>query len=80
MPVEWLAVLRAELAAEKKADSTLSELFDRVVPTPAVRNTAQCYFLLDDLLVRKWVLHNNQCIEEPVFQVVVPTKLHEKVL
>lgn len=66
--------------AEQKADSTLADLFDKVVPDSVVRNSAQCYFLLDGLLVRKWVPHYDQSLGEPVFQIVVPTTLRNKVL
>lgn len=38
--VDQLAGSQAELVAEQEADSSLIELFDRVVPVSEVRNTA----------------------------------------
>ena len=66
--------------AEQKADSSLMELFDQVVPASEVRDTAQCYFLLNGLLVRKWLSHGDASVGEPIFQVVVPTNCRNKVL
>lgn len=51
--VDQLLGSQTELKAEQRADSSLSELFGKVVPVSEVRNTAQCYFLLDALLVCK---------------------------
>lgn len=78
--VEQLAGSQALLVAEQKADSSLTELFDRVVPASEVRNTAQCYFLQNGLLVRKWLSHDDASVGEPIFQVVVPTNCRSKVL
>lgn len=80
LQTEQLTSSRESLIAEQKADTTLTDLFDRVVPEAAVRNNAQCYFLLEGLLVRKWVPHSVQGLGEPVFQIVVPTVLRNKVL
>lgn len=76
LPVDQLAGSQAELAAEHKADSSWTE----VVPATQVRNNAQCYFLLDGLLVRKWMPHGDHSVGESVFQVVVPTNCCSKVL
>ena len=78
--VDQLAGSQAELVAEQKADSSLTELFDRVVPASEVRDTAQCYFLLNGLLVRKWLSHGDASVGEPIFQVVVPRNCRSKVL
>lgn len=80
LQTEQLTSSRDSLIAEQKADTTLNDLFDKVVPDSVVRNSAQCYFLLDGLLVRKWVPHYDQGLGEPVFQIVVPTTLRNKVL
>lgn len=73
LQTEQLTSSRDSLIAEQKADTTLADLFDKVVPDSVVRNSAQCYFLLDGLLVRKWVPHYDQGLGEAVFQIVVPT-------
>ncbi|XP_053294792.1 uncharacterized protein LOC128455141 [Pleuronectes platessa] len=78
--VDQSAGSQAELVAEQKADSSLMELFDQVVPASEVRDTAQCYFLLNGLLVRKWLSHGDASVGEPIFQVVVPTNCRNKVL
>lgn len=80
LQAEQLTVSRDTLLAEQKADSSLIELFEKVVPNSAVRDNAQCYFLLDDLLVRKWLPYSDRGLGEPVFQIVVPTTLRTKVL
>ena len=80
LQMEQLTVSRDILLTEQKSDQSLSDLFERVVPDLAVRDHAQCYFLLDGLLVRKWVPYNSLGLGEAVFQVVVPTKLRSKVL
>ena len=53
--VDQLPGSRAVLAAEQKADSSLTELFDRVVPASEVWDTAHCNFLHNGLLVWKWM-------------------------
>ncbi len=80
LQTEQLTSSRDSLMAEQKADTTLADLFDKVVPDSVVRNIAQCYFLLDGLLVRKWVPHCDRGLGEPFFQIVVPTTLRNKVL
>lgn len=74
------AVYQVKLLAEQKADSFLTELFDRIVPASEDRITTQCYFLLGELVVRLWVLHGEQFVGEAVFQVAVPSNLCSKVL
>lgn len=80
LQIEQLTSSREVLVAQQKSDESLADLFDTVVPVEMVRSNAQCYFLLDGLLVRKWVLHNDLGLGEPIFQVVVPTSLRDKVL
>lgn len=71
---------RDALIAEQKSDKSLVDLFDKVVPVEMVRSTAQCYFLLDEILVRKWVPYSEQGLGESVFQAVVPFSMRDKVL
>lgn len=78
--VDQLAGSLSALFAEQQADLSLKELFDRVMPAAKVRDTAQGYCHLNGLLVRKWLLHQDTAVGEPVFQVVGPTALRQKVL
>lgn len=80
LQTEQLSTSKDTLVAEQKADTTLSNLFANVVPESVVRDSAMCYFLLGEVLVRKWVPHSDQGLGDPVFQVVVPTVLRNKVL
>lgn len=80
LQIEQLTSSREVLVAQQKSDESLADLFDTVVPVEMVRSNAQGYFLLDRLLVRKWVPHNDLGLGEPIFQVVVPTSLRDKVL
>lgn len=73
--LDQLAGSLSELAAEQQADPSLTELFDRVVPASEVRDTAQGYVLLNGLLVRKWLLHQDTTVGKPILQVVVPMAL-----
>jgi hypothetical protein len=67
LQTEQLTSSRDSLMAEQKANTNLADLFDKVFPDLVVRNSAQCYFLLDGLLVRKWLPHYDQGLGEPVF-------------
>lgn len=37
-------------------------------------------FLLNELLVRKWVPHGDDFVGDPIIQIVVPVKFRESVL
>lgn len=41
---------------------------------------AHGYFLLDEVLVRKWLPYDDCSVNDPVFQVVIPTKFRDVVL
>ncbi len=43
-------------------------------------NSACGYFLQESLLVRKWVQYSGNVVGDPVFQIVLPLKLHQSVL
>ncbi len=75
-----LSVSQEALRAEQQADVSLKGLFEQVLPEEEARNSSQCYFMHNMLLVRKWVPHGDDFIEEPVFQVALPTKFRESVL
>lgn len=65
---------------EQREDSSLNCLFDMVLPGNEVKNNSRCYFLLNELLVRKWVPHGDDFVGDPIIQIVVPFKFHESVL
>ncbi len=75
-----LSISRDDLIKEQKADVTLTELFDRVVPYVTIVNLPSGYFLEEDVLVRKWVPHGEFVIGDPVLQIVVPQTLRQLVL
>lgn len=75
-----LSVSRNDLIKEQKMDSTLAELFDRVVPYDTIVNLPSGYYLQEDVLCRKWVPHGEFVIGDPVVQVVVPQSLRQVVL
>ncbi len=75
-----LSVSRDDLIKEQKADVSLIELFDRVVPYDKIVNLPSGYYLEEDVLVRKWVPHGEFVIGDPVLQIVVPQSLRQLVL
>ncbi len=75
-----LSVSRDDLIKEQKADSTLVELFDRIVPYDTVDNLSSGYYLDEGLLVRKWVPYGEFAIGDPVLQIVIPQSLCQLVL
>ncbi|KAF7654545.1 hypothetical protein LDENG_00068500 [Lucifuga dentata] len=77
--IPW-SISHSELVEEQQADSSLKELLEKVLPIDEVKNNAQCYFIQNDLLMRKWTPHGVHCVGEPIYQVVVPSKFHSMVL
>lgn len=75
-----LSVSHSELVNEQKADPTLKELFQSVFPADEMKNRAQGYFIQKEVLVRKWVPHGDGVVGDPVYQIVVPSRLRELVL
>lgn len=45
-----------------------------------MESLAHGYFLLDEVLVRKWLPYDDCSVNDPVFQVVIPTKFRDVVL
>lgn len=45
-----------------------------------VKNAPRAYLLHDGILVRQWVPHGEVLVGDPIFQVVVPSKLPRHVL
>ncbi|KAG1928985.1 zinc finger CCHC domain-containing protein [Pimephales promelas] len=64
-----LSVSRDELVEKQKSDSTLGELFDRVVSCDTIENLSSGYYLDGGLLVRKWVPQAEFALGDPVVQV-----------
>ncbi len=54
-------------------------LFDQVQPKQEAKSAAFGYFLHDGVLVHKWVPQGLDCVEDPVVQIVVPTKFQNDV-
>ena len=77
--VPW-SVSHSELVKEQRADSSLKELMESVLPGGEVKNHAQCYFLQNEVLMRKWVPQWEHFVGEPVYQVVVPSRFRSVVL
>ncbi len=80
IPDSLLSVSCSDLAAEQRADPTLSEQFGMVLSDVDVKSAAEGYLLQNGLLVRKWVPHGESFVGNPIFQVVVPSKFREEVL
>lgn len=75
-----LSASQEELKLEQRADPSLEGLFDMVLPEDEVKNNSHGYFLLNELLVRKWVPHGDDFVGDPIIQIVVPVKFRESVL
>ena len=75
-----LSVPSSELLKEQQNDSSLREMFDRVVPNTVVSSAANGYFVQNGLLFRKWVAIGDDYVGEAVFQLVVPAKFRLLVL
>jgi hypothetical protein len=79
-PVIPLSVTRSDLINAQRADPTLEELHDQIVPVEQLGDGAHGCFLQEDDLMRKWVSHGSCFLGEAISQVVVPVKLRELVL
>ncbi len=77
--VPW-SVSHSELVKEQQADESLEGLRGLVHHVGEVKNHAQCYFIQNDVLMRKWVPHGEGFVDEPVYQVVVPSRFRSVVL
>uniref|UniRef100_A0A3B4TE40 Gypsy retrotransposon integrase-like protein 1 n=1 Tax=Seriola dumerili TaxID=41447 RepID=A0A3B4TE40_SERDU len=75
-----LSASQEELKLEQRADPSLEGLFDMVLSGDEVQNNSHGYFLLKELLVRKWVPHGDDFVGDPIIQVVVPVKFRGSVL
>lgn len=70
-----LCVLHSELVSEQRADPTLKELFQFVLPADEVKNRAQVYFIQNEVLLRKWVPNGEGFVGQPIYQIVVLSNL-----
>lgn len=75
-----ISVLLEDLKVEQRADPSLSALFEQVVPAEEVNDSSHGYFVHNEVLVKKWVLHGDSFICHPIIQIVVPAKFREVVL
>lgn len=74
------SVSYSELVEQQQTDVSLKALREMVCPVGEVGNHAQCYFIDNGVLVRKWVPQWENFVGDPVYQVVVPTKFRSLVL
>ena len=76
-----VSISHAELVREQKADPTLNDLFNCVLPKQDVNNLAQGYFIEDGVLLRKCVPHGHGfSAGDPIVQIVIPSRFRETVL
>jgi len=70
-----LCVSRSELVKEQKADQSLKDVYDLVLPTMQVGKVKQGYFILEDVLVRRWTPYGETFSGDPIVQIVLPFKI-----
>ena len=75
-----VSLSHSEVVQEQSDDSSLTQLFERVLPASEISSAANGYFLHNGLLFRKWVPVGENCVDADVFQMVVPTKFRPLVL
>ena len=75
-----LSLSKSELIVAQQEDPELKLLFREVKPRDEMESLARGYFLLDDVLVRKWIPHDDCSVSDPVFQIIIPAKFREVVL
>lgn len=75
-----LKISRSDFVKEQKADVSLVDLFDRVLPLNVLVDTPSGYFLDGEVLVRKWVPHGKDFVGDPIIQIVVPQQFRALVL
>lgn len=71
---------QSELLQEQICDSSLKELFGRVLSAAEIKSAASGYFLHNELLFQKWVVLDSDCVGDAVVQLVVLTKFRPVVL
>ena len=62
-----------------KADEGLTEWYEAALPEEKLADAERGYFISNGLLVRKWVLYNDE-MSETLSQIVVPKKYRDQVL
>ncbi|TWW65065.1 Retrovirus-related Pol polyprotein from transposon 17.6 [Takifugu flavidus] len=75
IPVPLQSLPHGELSKEQKVDPPLRGFFDQVSPMEDFNDASQGYFILHDLLVRKWVPHMDNLLGKAVIQIVGETQL-----
>lgn len=71
--VPW-SISHSELVKEQQAYESRRVLLAMAVPGGEVKNLAQCYFVENDVLLRKWVPQWDNFVGDPLYQAVVPSK------
>lgn len=77
--VPW-SISHSELVKEQQAYESRRVLLAMAVPGGEVKNLAQCYFVENDVLLRKWVPQWDNFVGDPLYQAVVPSKFCSLVL
>lgn len=77
--VPW-SISHSELVKEQQAYESRRVLLAMAVPGGEVKNLAQCYFVENDVLLRKWVPQWESFVGDPLYQAVVPSKFCSLVL
>jgi len=80
LPVVPWSVSHDELLHEQEADSTLKPCMDGLCSPAEVGSHSHCYFLHNNVLMRKWTPQFEGFVGNPIYQVVVPLKYRNTVL
>lgn len=74
------SVSHSKFVAEQRAHCSLKGPLELARPAGEVKSYAQCYFVDNDVLMRKWVPQWKHFVGEPVDEVVVPSRFRDTVL
>lgn len=80
VPALLPSISTSDLIKEQTADPSLKAFFEQVSPAENFQSASQGCFMLNGILVRKWVPHGDNFLGEPVMQTVVPQKFRQMVL
>ena len=58
----------------------LQQFFHFVLPADEAKSHAHGYLIQKKVILRKWFAHRESFLGNPVFQVVVPLKLHNLIM
>lgn len=80
LPVDLLSVSQADLVTEQQADPSLKALLEHAVTSPEAGKNCPGYFFNQELLMRRWVPHGKDQVDNSVEQVVLPVKYRQSVI